>query len=349
MPLRGRPRRSDSSTGEEVSPSSVKKITNKDDESHRKDNDEFSFKFSSQAPEQSQPIFPARANEKGNLQRMGIEARQKAVTDLSRLLLFKALAGEPIDRLKACKEAGLSDKKISSAAFQEAATRLEKVFGWELKRPPKFMEKILPPKYKDRYFLINTAMADPAFSHQCKALHSVNVSSAIEKGLLMTVLAFCFCQGHPRHDGSRWILDVDLYRLLHGLDDNIPADPPTLRGKGASSATFTQTQSSANEGCDVALTPPVDFLLDKFVHLDYLIKGRVSEDEKMLHASMTLRAEEANYIYTMGPRAAMEIGRRQIISFCAEILDEEIPENMLKEIEDDHEEADDDEPMETAE
>ena len=38
--------------------------------------------------------------------------------------------------------------------------------------------------------------------------------------------------------------------------------------------------------------------------------------------------------YSLGPRAAHEIGRRQIIHFCAEILDEEPDPTMLAELDD---------------
>ena len=39
----------------------------------------------------------------------------------------------------------------------------------------------------------------------------------------------------------------------------------------------------------------------------------------------------------MGPRSAIEIGRRQIIYFCAEVLDEAPCPTMLKEVEEDEE------------
>jgi hypothetical protein len=42
---------------------------------------------------------------------------------------------------------------------------------------------------------------------------------------------------------------------------------------------------------------------------------------------------ENTFQYAMGPRAAMEIGRKQIVYFCAEVLDEEPDETMIAEIE----------------
>jgi len=42
--------------------------------------------------------------------------------------------------------------------------------------------------------------------------------------------------------------------------------------------------------------------------------------------------EGVDMFYAMGPRAAMEIGRKQIVYFCAEILDEQPDPTMLSEI-----------------
>ena len=49
-------------------------------------------------------------------------------------------------------------------------------------------------------------------------------------------------------------------------------------------------------------------------------------------------ADENSFLYALGPRAAVEIGRRQIIFFCAEILDEEANDEMLQEVDRDAEE-----------
>ena len=41
--------------------------------------------------------------------------------------------------------------------------------------------------------------------------------------------------------------------------------------------------------------------------------------------------------YAMGPRAAMEVGRKQIIYFCSNVLDEQPDPTMLAEVEKDEE------------
>ena len=51
------------------------------------------------------------------------------------------------------------------------------------------------------------------------------------------------------------------------------------------------------------------------------------------------------FLYAMGPRSLLEIGRKQIIYFCAEILDEQPDPTMLQELKDEEdggEQADED-------
>jgi len=50
------------------------------------------------------------------------------------------------------------------------------------------------------------------------------------------------------------------------------------------------------------------------------------------HSQQSSAIDEAQFQYSMGPRAAMEIGRRQVIYFCSEILDEQPDPTMLQEI-----------------
>jgi len=117
---------------------------------------------------------------------------------------------------------------------------------------------------------------------------------------------------------------------LHRVDDAIPEEPPvqgTARAK-ARSQYRTGTQNDA-------LTPNVDALLEQCVNWDYFIKEKASEE---VLQSQNL---EEGYLYSMGPRSAVEIGRKQIIFFCASILGEEPDPSMIKEVDDDVEDGED--------
>lgn len=316
-----------SSSSSRRAPSAFQSYGSGRDDDDNDNDEEVEMQFTQQAPELSQPIPEVRPSDRNNFEGLGRERRDKAVTDLSRLLLFKALAGEPIDRLKCVKEANISSNRITSAAFDEAASRLENVFGFQLRRVPKYMEDQLSNKYKDRLFVINTIHDTEAGTHS-KAIHSLHQDSAVEKGFLMVVLAFIFCKGTPRSDGLRWITDADLYRLLHGLDESLPENPPSVSVRKLTPSVGT---TSGN-------TPVVDAMLDKFVKMDYILT------EKSGAKAASDRGEKDEMIFSMGPRAAMEIGRKQIVYFCAEILDEEADPTMLAEIE----ETEDDDEMEAS-
>lgn len=226
--------------------------------------------FSSQVPEMSQEIDKVKDFERTNLNNLSSTQRAKAISDLTRLVLFKALAGEAIDRTKCIKEAGINDARISSAAFEEVNVRLKNMFDFELKRQPVWMNNIKglsTAKYtKDRYFLVN-ALQDEQDGQHSRSLHAVHGQSSIEKGLLMVMIALTYCKGEPRNDGSRWILDKYLYELLNKIDENIPAEPPAQGSKKS----LSQASRYA-EGGGVAQTPDVDSLLEFFCRRDYLIK-----------------------------------------------------------------------------
>ena len=265
--------------------------------------------FSSQAPELTQDINPVKDAERTNLMNLSVTQREKAIHDLSRLILFKALTGDSIDRAKCIKEANIQDAKITTAAFDEANLRLQHCFGFQLRRIPAWMEayKSISKTLKERYYVMNAVQDDTG--HHSRQLHS----GAIEHGLLMLVLAFCYCKGQARNDGSRWMYDGDLYRLLHRLDENLPNEPPapgSKRKQGSSTVTGN--------------TPNVDVLLEQFVHRNYLLKEKVVGDPDL---------PENAVFYSMGPRAGIEIGRKQVLYFCAEILDEEVTPGMIQELE----------------
>jgi len=82
------------------------------------------------------------------------------------------------------------------------------------------------------------------------------------------------------------------------------------------------------------LTPSVDALLEQCVNWDYFVKEKATEDN-----CLSQNLEEGDILYSIGPRSALEIGRRQIIGFCAAILGESPDPSMLREVDDDIEDG----------
>ena len=91
-------------------------------------------------------------------------------------------------------------KKVNTAAFEEAKKRLKDVFGFELAMIPENQVQNLSKTYQNRYYVLNKVQEDGTHS---KIMHSVHTSSSVEKGLLMLVLALCYCRGETRQ-GHRW-------------------------------------------------------------------------------------------------------------------------------------------------
>jgi hypothetical protein len=173
----------------------------------------------------------------------------------------------------------------------------------------------------------------------------------VEKALLMVVLALAYCKGRPRHDGSRWILDRDLYHYLHVMDENIPPEPPTLAGASSSAAAArkkrivaSSSQRSFAGASGLAQTPDVDSALDRLVKREELIRAKATDDQALADPHR-VEADVSVY-YAMGPRSALEVGRRQIVFFCAEILGEAPDPAMIKEIKGDDDEQEEGERVE---
>jgi hypothetical protein len=311
------------------------------------ENTQSSIFFSSQAADPSQLILPVKDAELSNFMGMGEDTRQKRVSDVLRTVLFKSLAGQSINRPDTLKEAGVTEARISTAIYDEVNNNLENLFGFQMKRVPAYFEqmKAFPTRCKDRYYLVN-AIIDQDGMHS-KSMHKVHKTSSVEKGLLMIVLANIFSAGVALADSSRWLLDLDLYRLLNQLDENVPGRPPVQGSK-------RRRDTNHVEG-----TPDVDGALDRFVKMDYLLRVKAKESDQLM--SMNEEAEDDSYFFAMGPRSVIEIGRRQVIHFISSTrtyalsvclfqlitnaphshffgaVDEETPPEILKEILDDEE------------
>lgn len=299
--------------------------------SHQLEESLSQVQFSQVIPDPSGGLPTARPFEINNLTSYDAPTQSRLVTDLSRLLLFKALSGEPIDRTKLAKEAWgerFTNCKgaVTNAALDKSVERMKLVLGVDVKRVPEDQVKNLPNKFKERMYIVNNIKDDENGSHS-KALHSVHLDSAIEKGLLMLILAFIYCKGEVE-DHIRWITAGDLYRLLHSVDGNIPAEPSVLKNKRDSIGDLASPSANKRFHGGVGLTPDIDTLIEKFVHMDYILKKKANKG-----TAGTNSADESAFLYAMGPRTLLEIGRKQIIYFCAEILDEQPDPIMLQELE----------------
>jgi len=290
--------------------------------------------FSQCLPEQSQAPPSARQSEQTNLQSMDASARSRLVTDLSRYILFKSLSNEPIDRTKLVKEAfpkNLQDTRVTNAALQAANERMNSIFGLDIRKAPEVVinNKKMPTKFKERLFVVNKIKDDELGLHS-KALHGSHIDSMVEKGLLMLVLAFIYCKGEIK-DHMRWLDAGVLYRLLHSVDENIPAFPAAeIKHKkegaigGIMSPSVMNMEENGNGSGGVALTPDVDVALEKFVHLDYLVKKKFDRAGDGIG--------DDTFSYAIGPRALLVVGMKQIVCFCAQVLDQEPDPTMLQEL-----------------
>lgn len=190
-------------------------------------------------------------------------------------------------------------------------------------------QKGMPPRFKERYYLQNDVKETQRGTHSL-AIHSVHQSSSIEKGFVLLVNGLIFCKGDSKANSSRKILERDLYKYLHRVDPaEILEDPPEQ-----GSTRFKARTQYFRGNQDECITPNVDSLLEQCVYWDYFIKEKATEEN---FSSQSL--EEGDVLYSIGPRSALEIGRKQIISFCASILEEEPDPSMLREVEEDLEDG----------
>eukprot|EP01082_Thalassiosira_pseudonana_P000415 g278.t1 g278 contig1:683452-683991(+) len=140
------------------------------------------MQFSQLLPDRSQRIDTAKPNEIKKLSSMEPTARNRIVTDLSRILLFKALNGDVIDRKKVIAEAlgDMKGERVQAAVLSEAQKRLKDVFGFEVCKVPAKMEDNLPTRFKDRLYLINNVADDDMGTHSIN-IHSAHADSCVEK------------------------------------------------------------------------------------------------------------------------------------------------------------------------
>ena len=112
------------------------------------------------------------------------------------------------------------------------------------------------------------------------------------------------------------------------MDDHIPNEPLEA---GSKKKRMSQSHSQARGNGKALQTPDVDAALDMFEKRDYLLRMKAAD----VNPKAAENSLEGRFYYSMGPRAMLEIGRRQVIFFCSEILDQDVDNLMLKELEED--------------
>ena len=316
------------------------------------------FSFSQIDPDQSQFLEAARDTEIRKLDSLNPTSRNRAVTSLGRILLFRALNGDVIDKSKVVSEAlgdDMKKERVQTAVLGEAERRLRDVFGFSVRRVPAKMEEELPSRFGNRLYLINDVADDEDGTHSLN-IQSSHLETSVERGVLMMVLAFAFCRGTSQvRSGAmkgagkktRWITDRHLYGLMHRVDENVPGEPPSAEGGrkksrsgggGGGRRSVGGTAGGADAG-GAGQTPDVDAILERFVQLDYLLRDKIEETD-CVEGSSSAAGEDGKVVaYAMGPRAAMEVGRKQVIYFCSNVLDEQPDPTMLAEVDEDEEES----------
>ena len=200
------------------------------------------FSFSQIDPDQSQFLEAARDAEVRKLDSLNPTSRNRAVTSLCRILLFRALNGDVIDKSKVVAEAlgdDMKKERVQTAVLGEAERRLRDVFGFSVRRVPARMEEELPSRFGNRLYLINDVADDEDGTHSLN-IQSSHLETSVERGVLMMVLAFAFCRGTSQvRSGAmkgagkktRWISERHLYGLMHRVDENVPGEPPSAEGR----------------------------------------------------------------------------------------------------------------------
>ena len=247
--------------------------------------------FSQIEAELSQPVPKSKESDEHYFADLSEAVQEKAIKSLSRLIVFKALAGECIEKRKCLEEiepewsAQGNKRALTNVAFARAVERVEQTFGFKVVGIPQDMLGALPAKFKDRYYVIN-ALEDPDGT-QSKKLHLS--FGCKERALLMVILSFAFCKGTMRQtpgeriEGMRWISDQALYRLLNAVDDRISDQPPDPK----STASNRRSEFSRD----------IDATVERLVHVDYLLKEKGNHD-----GSSSTTVNEIGFSYAMGPR-----------------------------------------------
>ncbi|GMH93600.1 hypothetical protein TrST_g2908 [Triparma strigata] len=311
-PKRGRSQSSPPVSDDEGSVGHRKK-TAVDDEEEEDNKEGILEVFTQTLPEASQSLLHSTSNEDAAFLTLSPPVRSKLINDMVRYFIFMAGQKKAFTKRMAV-ESVLEDyrkQKIAGAIFESATKKLHDLYGWSVLSTPSFMLSSLPPKYKDLNYIINHLPPDTTGDH-ASALNERYDSGV--NGFLIVVLCLIYNKGFVRSDTKRrndfkWVKEESLYGWLNEIDGEI--------GEEVKKAKEVEVEGV---GC-------VPNVLEDFVASNYLITEKVKTDNDF-----------SGVYYAWGPRAALEVGRKQIIYYTANVLDQQPDPTMLQELEEGEEE-----------
>jgi len=263
--------------------------------------------FTQVLPEASQSFLPPTATEVSAFQTLSPLVRTKLTNDLLRYFIFLGSQKKSFTRRQATEEVlgEYKKMKVGNAVFGEAKKRLKELYGWSVSSVPEFMLPSIPNKFKDHLYIINETVFDE------NGTHAQNLNTrwdSSKNGLLICILCFVYNKGIIRSDTKRmnifkWLTEENLFKLLNQTDPDIPAEVKFAKD------TEIEGVGSVAGG------------IQEFVDCGYLILDKFKTDD-----------DSSGVYYAWGPRAALEVGRKQIITFTANILDEQPDPTMLQEL-----------------
>mmetsp|Transcript_59380 Transcript_59380/g.112075 ORF Transcript_59380/g.112075 Transcript_59380/m.112075 type:complete len:320 (-) Transcript_59380:126-1085(-) len=230
---------------------------------------------------------------------IGADEHQALVAKMARYIFLKGCACEPIIKAKLNEEVlGDEYKKmrgVSQQVFAEASAQVKAVFGFKVVKAP--LQHFPQTKFKDAFYVINDLASSKLRGDVLQE------SQPALRALLMTILALCYSSNHGTM--SHKLGELQLIAHLEKLD------PDSTRAS-------RELDFGHEEWKDV---------IELFVKQHYLL--RVKEEEP------ADGAEERANVVGLGPRAFLEVGRRQVLFFTHEAVGMAVDQSLLDELDDD--------------
>eukprot|EP00904_Undaria_pinnatifida_P008704 jgi/Undpi1/4964/HiC_scaffold_19.g08316.m1 len=243
----------------------------------------------------------------------GISPSERAhlVKSMMRFLIMKGLSHEPATKKEMMDNvlgSAYRGKGVLMYILKKANLLLEKSVGFRVKT----VRKDKPYYVKDVFYVIN------ALNHNRHAAEILKGRGQASRGLLTMMLCMIYCSP------DKIVTEDELFKKLHDhLDPRIPTKATLQVGRNA---TKTKTQAVVPDLGDI------HDLLAIFVSQHFLMKKKVSKPAAD-------GGSEDVVAYTMGARADIEVGNKQLVILMAETMGKSVDPSALVGMEDDDEGA----------